>query len=127
MLNDLDPVSDLFPWFPERGQGLVHPDDFETLTALQPYGRVFDVSRLENEMIQLTYGSLTFRVKPDFLKWVSRPKFGIGEEVVRRKDGVRVQISEILWHSKERRAFFFVSANGKRDRRRFWDSELAPL
>src|SRR5262249_5919736 len=36
-------TNGVYPWFPEHGTHVVHPDDLETFTKLVPAGKVFTV------------------------------------------------------------------------------------
>lgn len=117
----------LYPWFPEAGIELVHPEDLEAIKALSPYGKVFRVSPCDSGFVRISYGDQAVRVSPSLLTNIPAPKFDIGDAVrVRNKDGEAV-VRGIEWHHRDERAFYLLTRNGKADSKRYWETDLEGL
>jgi hypothetical protein len=78
---DTLPRHALYPWFKERDEGFVHPDDFQRFVQFDPYGHMFAVKPGDQGYIELWYGKQVFRVKPGLLRPVPDPAFNIGQQV----------------------------------------------
>ena len=114
----------LYPWFHEDGADLIHPDDILRFSMLVPYGKIFEVDFCSPDMIQLKYGEQKFRVRPDLLKLIPSPKFRLGDVVSIKNKNVKAEVISSMWHSNEKRAFFLLSANGKKKSKRYWEEDL---
>jgi hypothetical protein len=116
----------LFNWFPEHGAELVHPDDLEAFTRLNPAGRVFAVMR-RADWIVLSLGGSEYRVRGNLLQPVPPPRHWIGDEVSFVSKGVvhRGTVREVRWHFRDDAPFYFLSANGKRLSKRYTDNDLS--
>ena len=116
--------SGLYPWFEEHGLELVHPEDLERFKALLPYGKVFEIGASVEGYLCLLYGAESFRVKPDLLKEVPQAKYRIGDKIeVRGKEGLG-EIIDIMWHDKQAKPFFQIALNGKKQSKRYWESDF---
>lgn len=115
----------LYPWFIEDGIELVHPDDLQKFQKLFPYGKVFTVGNAVDDFVTLSYGSEEYRVKPILLEPVPDPVFGIGQHVICLNHGIPAVVISVKWHYKEERPYYFVTINGKRKSKRYWDVDLA--
>lgn len=115
----------LFPWFPEYGIGMIHPDDTDRFAALSPNGKVFESLGQRDGYLVLAYGDATFRVKPDLFRVVMQPSKRIGELVTIESKGKRVlaTIVEIHWHHQRNETFYLVQIDGKRLSKRYWSNE----
>jgi len=121
-----DTVWGLYPWFEENGRHLVHSDDYEAIKALFPYGKVFESVGVEGEYLKLQYGSQIYRVMPELFRPVPAPVRRFGEVVSAKKGGelISVAIRDIMWHFKEERPYFFVTAGNKRLSKRYWAEDF---
>ncbi|MFO0260520.1 MAG: DUF6960 family protein, partial [Planctomycetota bacterium] len=58
----------LYPWFPEHGESMIHPDDVAAVKDLTPNGKVFQVIEEDGTYLVLSYGEVRFRAKPDLFR-----------------------------------------------------------
>lgn len=123
-MNESCKKSALYPWFPERGEELIHPDDLSAIVKLMPYGKVFKFCGNVNDFAVIEYGAQSFRVKPDLLRFIPNPRFEPGQEVTRNPDGGTMKVMDIFWHHEKDAPFYLVSVGAKRISRRFMESEL---
>ena len=59
-----DPKYGYFPWWPEDGDGWVHPEDVAAARTMIPSHRVFRRDGSEGDYLLLHYGDVTLRVRP---------------------------------------------------------------
>lgn len=114
----------LYPWFAEHGADFVHPEDLQRFVALAPYGRVFTVSAVDGEFVELGYGTEKFRVISKLLQLVPGPKFIIGQKIRCASSNNSGQIIHIIWHYKEEKPFYLIAMDGKPRSKRYWDNDL---
>src|SRR5688500_17355254 len=102
----------IYPWFPEHGIDLIHPDDRdqELLGAT-----VREVINDDADYLFLQAGEKHLRAKPGFFMPVQAPKFVYGEQVRTRpprtvRDCIVVGIA---WHMKRQEPMYFLQHNGK--------------
>ncbi len=121
-------MNALYPWLDdeENGAECVHPDDLDRFRAFVPYGRVFEVEFLDEQYVCLRYGAAFFRVTPHLLKEVLDLQFRIGDRVKPEGREDVGEIIEAMWHYKVSMPFYFISINGRKSSKRYWDIELIP-
>lgn len=130
-MKDVVGTWGLYPWFPEHGTGLIHPEDADQLALLGPgwpYGKVFHCcGRTDDHYLTLCYGQVRLRMKPALYTVVPAPAFQVGQRV-RLRDGSDRQgiVRDITWHVKKNAPLYFVWVEGKRYSRRLWNDDLAP-
>jgi hypothetical protein len=117
-----------YPWVPEHGDSLIHPEDVRRFRALQPYEKVFQLLEERDRYLVLRYGSETFRVRPDLYRALKeRPVFRFGDRVQDKSDPERVGVvQDIIWHPQYGRPIYFIEAGGKRLSHRYLGEELQP-
>jgi uncharacterized protein DUF6960 len=105
---------------------LIHPDDHEAVKALLPYCKVFQKVGFEGDYLKLQYGSQVYRMMPELFRPVQAPAKAFGEAVEVRKGGelIPATVREIMWHFKEDRPCFFVTAANKRLTKRYWAEDF---
>jgi rRNA processing protein Gar1 len=114
----------VYPWFPDDRQR-VHPEDYERLKELSPYGKVLEVLGDESGYTLIRYSEQTFRIVSDILKEVDAPVFGFEQRVCLRKDKSHAGVvADIMWHVKENKPFFLVRFGSKVESKRYWAEEL---
>jgi len=77
----------LFPWCPEHGTDMIHPEDVEATIAMQPFGKVFKRVGTQGDFITLSYGEQRIRVKPDLFRVVDAPSKQIGDRLALKRPG----------------------------------------
>ncbi|MFN9753482.1 MAG: DUF6960 family protein, partial [Planctomycetota bacterium] len=114
----------LYPWFPEHGESMIHPDDVAAVKDLTPNGKVFQVIEEDGTYLVLSYGEVRFRAKPDLFRAVDRPDKQIGDavEVESKGEPKSGTIVGIEWHHQRNEPFYFVAIDGKQSSKRYWDS-----
>lgn len=65
----------LYPWFPELGHDLIHPDDLATAQAHSPYCAVCCAIAQEGQYLVIQYNGHQFRAKPDLFTPLEEPAF----------------------------------------------------
>jgi hypothetical protein len=112
-------------WFPEHGEHLIAPHDLEEFMTLRPNGKVFQCLGLESGFSTIAYGDKIFHVNQKVMKNVPPPKFLIGQSVVAKEK--RAVVVDIEWHFKDLVPIYFLSFEGKRSSRRYYEKELADV
>lgn len=106
----------LYPWFPELGTDLIHPDDLDVVRAYSPYGHVCELIGNDGEYLTLRFMVLQFRCKPDLFRSVPAPAFRVGQLV--RTNPPRSPrtglVVAILWHHKRNEPFFILDSRPRR-------------
>jgi len=116
----------LYPWFPESGLDLIHPEDLATVQTHSPYCVVCEVFGKEGQYLVLRYGQHRFRGKPQLFRSVPPPAFLVGQRVrTRAPRTVRTGVvCGIGWHYKRNEPSFFLDIDGKPLKSRYWAAEL---
>ena len=120
------PCWGLYPWFPEHGEQMIHPNDVSIVIALSPYIRVFELVDVDEDYLVLSYGDCTFRVRPNLFHEVEQPIKRIGDIVQVESKGEIVTglIVEVQWHYKKNKPFYFITKNGKQVSKRYWEIDF---
>jgi hypothetical protein len=113
-----DPKYGYFPWWPEDGDGWVHPDDVAVARSMIPSSRVFRRDGSDGEFLVLHYGDVTLRVRRTLWQEVEPEAFEIGDWVEVRTQGMLHEartgvIREMLWDERERAMRYQISENGR--------------
>ncbi|MBL8892391.1 MAG: hypothetical protein JNL67_20615 [Planctomycetaceae bacterium] len=116
----------LYPWFPEHGETMIHPEDVVTVKSLMPSGKVFQVVGEDGDYLVLSYGELSFRAKPELFRSVERPHKQIGDtvEVVSKGEQQSAKVVEIHWHHQKNEPFYVLTINGKKSSKRYWNADF---
>jgi len=115
----------LYPWFVENREHLVYPPDLEKFEKLSPYGKVFQCVNEDDQYLMLKYKDETFSVKPDLYKQVSAPKINFNDKVrLVEKPNAEVVINEIFWHSDRNEPMYFITIDGKKKSKRYWNCDF---
>ncbi len=118
----------LFPWFPEKGERHVAPEDRQRMEQLRPYCKLFHCRAWAGPYVELDWDGLIFRVTPRLLKRVPEPTHGFGTVVTLADDPSRSgKIREIYWHFKKRREFYKIEERRRLKSRRYWSDELVAV
>ncbi|WP_224242912.1 DUF6960 family protein [Hyalangium gracile] len=114
----------IYAWS-SRDQRLVHPDDFDALDRLIPYGKLLRVAGVDGQYCVLEYGEKVFRVDPQRFMPKPAPRFRIGQSVATRgadeKHGVVV---DVFWHFNRGEPYYFVRFGNKVSSKRYWGEDL---
>jgi len=104
----------------------VHPEDAQRFEKNYDIQGIVRLIGDEEEYIKISYGEYVFRVKPELFYEISEPKFSVGEKVVVESQGERKQAVILCdkWHFKQAEHFYFVSVDGKRRTRRYFEKEI---
>lgn len=113
----------LYPWFEERGEELIHPDDLETIRTLRPNGKVFHVTDAEDPFLRFVYGDISFRALPSLLCEIDVDVHGIGERVT-LADGRVGEVVGVHWHAQRAEPMYQLRVAGKSKSKRYWNSDL---
>jgi len=113
-----------YPWYEEYGTELIHPDDIEAFRQEIASGvKVFKCVG-EGDYIILKYNNKCYRVKDKLFTPVPAPKYHFGETVSLKETGENAVITDIMWHYKNKKHYYFISVNGKAKTKRYFDTEL---
>lgn len=106
-----DPKYGYYPWWPENGNDWVYPEDVELARRLIPSPRVWRRDGAAGELIVLTYGELTLRVRRSLWRELRWEGFDLGDMVEVRTRGMQNEhrtgaICEMLWDEHAGRIFY---------------------
>lgn len=107
----------------------VHPDDakgFEKFEKNQYFRGVVRFVEEEGIYIRVNSGGHIFRIKSKLFYEIKAPKFQIGEKVVVESQGEKKNAIILAdeWHFNRKEHFYFVSVNGKKRTRRYFEKEI---
>jgi hypothetical protein len=113
-----DPKFGHFPWWPEDGDGWLHPDDAATAHGLIPSPRVFRRDGTSGEYVLLHYGEIRLRARPALWQEVPAPAFAIGDWVEVASRGMENTpytgtIREILWDEDANAICYQIRVGGQ--------------
>lgn len=114
-----DPKYGHYPWWPEDGDGWVHPEDVAAARALIPSGRIFRRDGSAGGYLLMHYGEVTLRVRPTLWQEVEPEGFEIGDWVEVRSRGLANEprtgtIAEIAWDDNAGEIRYQIVENGQR-------------
>lgn len=141
MSAERDPISyrpelpdwGIYPRWPTKGEGWIHPQDIALVQRLIPSMRVFRRSRWDGTYYWLNYGKHVVRVAPTM--WLRVPQtidLEIGQAVeVLSRDGKNdpgiFRIADILFDSERQEIGYYLYRDQLRIDRRFERDDLKPL
>lgn len=114
----------LYFWLSTGNPEKIHPDDLEKFKQVARNSRVFECLSTNEEYIALRYGGEVFRVKPESFHPISAPKYDFYQKVKIKEKDMLGTIEDIYWHFDNAAHFYFVSVDGKKKRRRYYEDEL---
>ncbi len=117
----------LYPWFPERGEHLIHPTQRQDIPTNSYYGRVFYCSGTSDDgYLILHFINRDYLVKPDLYRVVPDPKFNFGDWVkfIKASNIVIGMILGIGWHFRENRECYTLTMNDRKLKKRYWAEDL---
>jgi hypothetical protein len=125
----MDPQFGYFPWWPEDGDGWVHPEDVAVARSMIPSDRVFCRDGETGPYVVLHYGDVRLRVRRTLWQKVDAPKFGIGDwvEVLTRgqTNALRIGvIREQLWDDRANEVRYQISEAGQPIEQQYSDADL---
>jgi hypothetical protein len=111
-----DPKYGYFPWWPEDGNGWVHPEDVAQARSLIPSDRIFRRDSMSGKYHLMHYGATTLRVRPALWQEVPPPAFEIGDWVEVLSRGMRNErrvglIRDIVWDDGARDVRYRIAEN----------------
>ncbi|GKX55263.1 hypothetical protein SOASR030_13750 [Leminorella grimontii] len=126
---DLQGRWGLYPWFDGNDVDFICPDDVERARKLVLYGKVFYCEKQCGDFIVLIYGDCSLKVNPCLFKPVRDIRFSIGDKIsvsplLSSKEGV---ILNIEWHHKRDEPIYYLSFNGNKSSKRYFENELSLL
>jgi len=110
-------------WAYELENDKIHPDDLEAFKQLYCPFWVYQCIGFEGEYIKIKCMDYIYRVKSECFKVVSEPKFRVGEDVYIKED-VIARIFANQWHLDRKEHYYFVTVNGKKKTRMYFESEI---
>ena len=116
----------LYPWFPELGLELIHPDDLSIVQAFSPHCVVCEVVGEEDFYLVIRYDSHQIRVKPELFEPIPAPVFRFGQRV-RTKPPRTLRcgvVCSIGWHYAKHQPYYLLQVHGKVLSGRYWTEEL---
>jgi len=111
------------PWSYEFEKEKIYPEDLEKFKPISGPFAVFECIGTCGEYIIIKSGDNTFRVKPEIFRELTEPKYKIGD-TVKIKD-MYATILFIEWHNEKTEHYYYITVNGKRKSRRYFESELS--
>ncbi len=110
-----DPKYGYYPWWPEDGEGWIHPEDVEIAKRLIPSGRIFRRDGEQQDFIVLHYGAEQVRVRRTLWMEVESEGLEIGDLVEVVPQGMQNEprtgvIREMLWDADAEGIRYQISA-----------------
>ena len=114
-----------YPWFEEDGDELIHPDDRGNIKILIGNSKAYEFVKKDDGYNELKYGENVFRIKDVLKKELPEPNYKIGETVmIKNKDCIGAVITDVMWHTSMQKYYYYLSVNGKKKTRRYFDDDL---
>lgn len=106
-----DPKYGYYPWWPENGDDWVHPEDVALARQWIPSPRVWRRDGTAGELLVLTYGQQTLRVRRSLWRELAWEGFDVGDMVEVRTRGMHNEhrtgtICEMLWDEHQGRMVY---------------------
>lgn len=104
----------------------IHPDDVSKFNENYNGYRVFLCFDEVDSFISIRDSNNYYRVKGEYFRILPMPRFVWGESVViitKGKQCIAI-IEDIMWHENKKEFFYFVTVNGKRKSKRYFEDEL---
>jgi hypothetical protein len=119
----------LYPWFYESSDPrLIHPEDIEKFRDLRPYGKVFQCLGRDENYLVLKYRDVSYRAHPDLYRTIPAPVFDFGCKVRDVTKPERIGfILDIEWHHRDSCHIYYISVNGKRHSKRYFETDLETI
>ncbi len=115
----------LLPWFRERGEHLISPDDLAAAVKLLPYGKVFRVAGRDGDFVVLNYGATSIRAAAAAITPITADVRAPGTSVVLMNDKP-AEVLEVHLHHERREPMYVLRVGGKKRTKRYWNSDFAP-
>lgn len=127
-----DPKYGYFPWWPEDGDGWVHPEDVAVARSMIPSNRVFRRDGTSRDYVVMHYGELRLRVLRTLWQEVELEGLELGDwvEVVSRgmlnepRVGV---IREMLWDDRSGALRYQITEGGQPVEQLYAREDLRPV
>jgi hypothetical protein len=126
------PTYRVYPWWPDDGDGWVHPDDVRLARRLIPGTRVYRYVGREGPYTLLSYGKIRLRVKPTLRQDVPGDGLDLGDrvEVCSRMGKNRplvATISDMRWNARYRVIQYRLRSRNMTLARRYMADDLRPV
>jgi hypothetical protein len=113
-----DPKYGFYPWWPEDGDGWVHPEDVKLARSLIPSPRIFKRDGERGEYVIIHYGPLKLRVKRTLWREAPWEGFDMGDMVeVMSRAAVNTwrtgTIREMRWNSRWNKIHYYIDEAGQ--------------
>jgi hypothetical protein len=103
----------------------IHPEDFEALSRLFAYGKVFHCVGQEGDYLIIQYDTQRYRVKPDLYQVIPPLRFTFGQQVrERERPEILGIVRRIGWHVLKGEPLIYLEVKGKMKSRRYFQEEL---
>lgn len=114
---ETDPKHGFYPWWPQDGDGWVHPEDVAEARRLIPSPRIWRRDGEQGEYVVLHYGELRLRVKHTLWREAPSEGFEVGDQVEVLPHGMSNEhftgvIREMHWDAHEGAVRYFIEAAG---------------
>jgi hypothetical protein len=125
-------VYGIYPWWPANGDAWIHPEDRSLARRLLPGSRVFRRDGRSGSLYVLSYGKLTFRVRPTM--WLVVPGEGIdvGQRVEvkslmgKNRPGIGY-VGEMVWQAKRQQIRYRLLRRNMLSEQWYRASDLRPI
>lgn len=121
----------IYRWWPEEGEAWVHPHDIGIVRKMIPGLRVFRREFLDNEWELVTYGDITFRVRPTIWLRVTHEGFDVGDYVEIKSRMGQAQpfmgrIKEMVWNQRYACIEYYLYRSDKIQPKAYRAADLNP-
>ncbi len=123
------PIYGVFRWWPENGEGWIHPFDVGMVRQLVPSNRVFRREDHNDEYVRVIYGGISFRIRPTLWLQVEYEGLDIGDYVeVKSRMGKTVpfvgRVRDLRWNNRYKRIEYLLHRSSQTQDRAYRVHEL---
>ena len=113
-----DPKYGHYPWWPEDGDGWLHPEDVAAARGMIPGPRIFRRDGEQGPLVVLHYGAVRLRVMRTLWQEVAWEGFDLGDWVEVLPRGMQNTprtgtVREMHWDSHARAIRYFIDEAGQ--------------
>ena len=115
------------PWSETWEKDKIHPSDLDKFIGIYSPYAVFECIGSEDNYIKVRRGEckeIICRVAPDLFQEIPEPKYKVGDTVL-INDSVNAVIIANSWHSDKQEHYYFVTVNGKKKSRRYYEADFS--
>lgn len=109
---------------PFCGTDKIHPDGLTNFIKNYNSYKVFQCTNENSSFITIRYNTDFYRVKGEMFIILPKPRYVWGDTVVLKNRQCIAIVAEIMWHVDKKEYYYFVTVNGRKKSKRYFENEL---